>query len=140
MSLFFCKIRTYRPNASRLFESKFHLLLLDILPKLTSGGGYAARENVTAAFKKYHEADIPADASDLVRSRVAVGRKYGLTNEALARLDVGLAQAIVLNTVPVSVWMLTHIFSSPTLLSEIRAEVLPLFHNGNIAPSRVRPA
>ena len=123
---------------SRLFEGKFHLLLLDILPKITSFGGYGARENVTSAFCSYHKDGIPVDASDLVRERIAVGRKYGLTTEALARLDVGLAQAIVLNTVPVAVWMLFYIFSSPSLLDEIRAEVLPLFNNGNIDPSKIR--
>lgn len=122
----------------RLFEGKFHLLLLDLLPKMTTFGGYGARENVTSAFCNYYKDGIPAEASDLVRERIAVGRKYGLTTEALARLDVGLAQAILLNTVPVSVWMLFYIFSSPSLLDEIRSEVQPLFNNGNIDPSKIR--
>jgi len=87
----------------RLFEGKFHLLLLDLLSKMTSFEAYNARENVTAAFCDYYKNGIPSDASDLVRERIAVGRKYGLTTEALARLDVGLTQAILINIVSVSV-------------------------------------
>ena len=125
-------------TVSRLFEAQFHLLLLDFLPRMATFGGYCARENVVSAFCDYYQDGIPAGASNLVYERVNTGRKYGLTTEALARLDVGLAQAILLNTVPSSVWMLFYIFSSPSLLDEIRAEVPPLCNNGNIDPTNIR--
>ena len=124
----------------RLFEGKFHLLLLDFLPRMTTAGGYRARENVTSAFCDYYQGGIPVGASNLIRERVTTGRKYGLTTETLARLDVGFAQAILLNTVPVSVWMLFYIFSSPSLLDEIRTEVSPLCTSGNIDPTNIRLA
>lgn len=103
-------------------------------------GGYRARENVTSAFCDYYQDGIPVGASNLIRERVTTGRKYGLTTDTLARLDVGFAQAILLNTVPVSVWMLFYIFSTPSLLDEIRAEVSPWCNNGVIDLTNIRLA
>ena len=105
---------------------------------MTSFGGYTAREKITSAFCKYHSDGIPVDASDLVREWADVSSRYGLNTDALARLDVGLAQALVLNTVPGSVWMLFHIFSSRTLLDQIRSEVQPLVRDGIIDPNKIR--
>ncbi len=124
----------------RMIEEKFHLLLVDIFPRWTSAGGYRARENVTSAFRDYYKDGIPADVSDLVRDRAAIGRKYGFSTDALARIDIGMAQAFVVNTIPISVWMLFYIFSSQSLLDEIRSEVLPLVHDGTIDPSKIRNA
>lgn len=124
----------------RAFESKFHLLLLDILPKLSGMGAHQAREEVCKAFSEYYSNGVPEDSSALIKARIAVGRKYGLTTEALARLDVGLGQALLINTVPISTWMLFHIFCSPSLLNEIRVEVSKICLEGHMDISRVREA
>ena len=46
-----------------------------------------------------------------------------MSDDALARMDIGLAQALLVNSVPIATWMLLQIFSSPSLLTEIRTEV-----------------
>ena len=108
------------------------------MPKLSGKGAYQAREEACKVFCDYYAKGVPDDASALVKARIAVGRKYGLTTEALARLDVGLGQALLINTVPISSWMLFHIFSSPPLLEEIRAEVLVICTNGFMDISKFR--
>ena len=108
------------------------------MPKLSGKGAYQAREEVCTVFYDYYAKGVPDDASALVKARIAVGRKYGLTTEALARLDVGLGQALLINAVPISSWMLFHIFSSPSLLEEIRAEVSVICTNGFMDISRIK--
>ena len=93
---------------------------------------------MTKAFYDYHKNGVPDDAAELVQERVAIGRKYGLSTDALARLDVGLAQALLTNTVPITSWMLFHIYSSPSLLSEIRGECARLTENGVLDHTKIR--
>lgn len=128
----------HRLKLHRVFENKFHLLLLDVLPKYTSLGALQSREKVSKAWYEYHKDGVPDGAAELVQERVAVGRKYGLSTDALARLDVGLAQALLINTVPISAWMLLHIFSSPSLLSQIRGECAQLMENGSLDHTKIR--
>ena len=122
----------------RTFERKFHLLLLNFLPKYISSGGYDGREKAYDGFCKYYKDGIPTGASELVHARIEVGRKYGMSIKGLARLDVGLAQALLINTVPITAWMLLYIFASPTLLAEIREEVSTICEKGNMNQSKMR--
>jgi hypothetical protein len=46
-----------------------------------------------------------------------------MSDDALARMDVGLAQALFVNSVPITTWILLQIFSSPSLLADMRTEV-----------------
>jgi hypothetical protein len=108
---------------SRNVDEKFYLLLLDIAPKWTASGAAQDREKLTESFCEYYNNGGLADASSLVQERIKIGRKYGMSDDALARLDIGLAHALLGNSVPITTWMLLQIFSSPSLLAEIRTEV-----------------
>jgi cytochrome P450 len=73
-----------------------------------------------------------------VQERIKIGRKYGMSDDALARMDIGLAQALLVNSVPITTWMLLQIFSSPSLLADIRTEVgEPLVQTGTDAKDHV---
>jgi cytochrome P450 len=103
------------------------MLLLNVFPKWTTAGAAQDRERLTQAFIEYHTTADLSEAAELMRQRVDVGKKYGLSIDALARMDIGLAQALLINTVPITTWMLLHIFSNPALLTELRIEVEQLF-------------
>jgi cytochrome P450 len=108
---------------SRNIDEKFYLLLLDIVPKWTASGAAQDREKLTKSFCEYYNNGGLEGASYLVQERIKIGRKYGMSDDALARLDIGLAHALLGNSVPIVTWMLLQIFSSPSLLAEIRTEV-----------------
>ena len=103
-------------------------------------GAYQAREKVFKVFCDYYAKGVPDDASALVNARIAVGHKYGLSTEALARLDIGLGQALLINSVPISSWMLFHIFSSPSLLEGIRSEVATICNDGHMNVRAIKEA
>ena len=116
---------------SRNVDTKFYLLLLNILPKWTTSGALQDREKLTEAFCEYYSNGGVEGASELVKERFEISRKYGFSDDALSRMDIGLAQALLANSVPITTWMVLRIFSSPSLLAEIRTEVEGLLvHNG----------
>jgi cytochrome P450 len=107
----------------RNVDTKFYLLLLNILPEWTTSGALQDREKLTKAFCEYYSNGGVEGASQLVQERFKIARKYGFSDDALARMDIGLAQALLANSVPITTWMVLRIFSSPSLLAEIHTEV-----------------
>ncbi|KAH8799369.1 cytochrome P450 [Xylogone sp. PMI_703] len=116
-----------------LVETQSHLLLLNLLPRYTSSGAYQARERMCISFREFYSSNGFANSSDLVKQRIEVGEKWGMSMEALARMDIGLSQALLVNSIPVVFWLILRIFSNPELLEEIKMEVQTLLiqENGN---------
>lgn len=56
-------------------------------------------------------------------TRHLTNRKYGLDTWNAARLEVGALLGILANIVPTVFWLITHIYSDPTLLQQIRHEL-----------------
>jgi hypothetical protein len=106
-------------TTNRNVEANFHMLILNLLPNWTASGAARDREKLVEVFTKYHNTVGLSQACQLVQKWVRIGKKYGLSTEALARIDIGLAQALLVNTVPITTWMLLRIFSDPALLGGI---------------------
>ena len=108
------------------FEADSKMLLLNVLPSLTARKGYRAREAYARAFADYHGKGDYEGASKITLERRRVADKYGLSTDRLARWDLGLVLAILVNAAPSCFWLTVYVFSDPELLSELRREVLPL--------------
>jgi hypothetical protein len=92
-------------------------------PRFLGAPGYAAREKVFAAFREYHKA-VPADASQLVRTRWRVFAEQGVEDhEEVVKLDAHLSQAVFPNSNRTAFWFVWELFSRPSVLDEVRAEV-----------------
>lgn len=97
--------------------------MLQVFPTVIARKAYYGRAAVNEAFQKYYAADLDKNASGLVKGRAVAARKYGLTKRDIAEFEIAILYTAVTNTVPSSFWFLSFIVSSPSLLTEIRAEV-----------------
>lgn len=81
------------------------------------------------AFLSYYEDHAFEDASTsgFVRAKTALNRKHGFSASYMARTDLGELTAVLFNVVPTSFWFLAHIFSTPGLLADLRAELYYMF-------------
>jgi cytochrome P450 len=101
------------------------MLMLDYFPKFTAPSAHRARSKLQDAFLKYYRTNGKgnANAPDFVQRKKALAQKYNLSDHYNSRADVGELLAMLANVVPVSFWVLFYIFSSPSLLADLRTEV-----------------
>ncbi|CAL3965309.1 unnamed protein product [Diplocarpon coronariae] len=107
----------------RDFERSIGLLFLDIFPSLTCPAGHRARAAFVSAFKRYYDNNDLGSASAIIRGRHDVLTSSGLTTDDLAHFDIGILTAATMNSNPGLFWLVSFIYSSPPLLSSVRAEV-----------------
>lgn len=108
-------------------------LLLGIPWILNPKGVTAARESRQAlveAFLKYLNDDGLDSACSFISELSGLGIRRGLSTENNARALLGSILAIVGNTVPTTFWLLLNIFSRPTLLNLVRAELEAILDTG----------
>ncbi|MCJ1294630.1 hypothetical protein MMC34_006188 [Xylographa carneopallida] len=121
-------------------EDNLTMILLNIVPAITTPKAHRARETCFRAFVSYFNNGGIDDASALVKVRHENNTKYGISIEDRARFEVSNVFGILVNTAPAAFWTICHIYSSPTLLEDIREEVGDILHtehntSGN-APAR----
>ena len=97
--------------------------LAGLLPSLTARRGVAGRERTVKAFENYFQSGAYKDASLFVRDRYDISIKSGLTIQDLARFELAVTLASLLNTPLITFWTLLYIFSYPELLRDIRNEI-----------------
>lgn len=110
-------------DATRDFEKSIGLLYLNILPSVTCPKGHRARAAFTSAFKRYYKNNDLESASALIRGRHDVLTSGGFTTDDLANFDIGILMGATMNSNPGIFWLISFIYSSPSLLSSIRQEV-----------------
>jgi hypothetical protein len=108
--------------------------MANVIPKFTAPSSYQARSKLHDAFLKYYRSNGNGNenAPNFVQSKKALAQKYGLSDHYNSRADVGELLAMLVNVVPVSFWLLIYIFSSPSLLADVRAEVQHLLVHQDI--------
>ncbi|KAL8999918.1 MAG: hypothetical protein Q9169_001324 [Polycauliona sp. 2 TL-2023] len=104
------------------FESDITMILLGIAPSITARKGYYARKKFTAGFGDYFRDNGPETGSDLIKARWEANKKYGAEQHA-ACFEIGDLIGVLVNATPTFFWMLLNIYSRPTLLDQLRAEV-----------------
>lgn len=97
------------------------MLGLNFLPTVIARKAYYGREKFFQAFYKYYAAGCPQSSSHLVQARYEVNRKHNVPLADIARFDLSLAIALLLNSPPSIFWILYYTYSHPSLLTELRA-------------------
>ncbi|KAF4943229.1 hypothetical protein FSARC_14980, partial [Fusarium sarcochroum] len=94
-----------------------HMVNLDI-----TGKGYAAREIVFDAIRKYNKS-IPSDASLVYTERLRTMQEAGIDEDDICKQQAAFGIAAFANTVPIMYWAIYELFSRPDLLEEVRKEL-----------------
>lgn len=76
------------------------------------------------AFTRYFEEGHWTQGSDLIQASHHENSKRCLSFEDQARFEILTCIGLLVNTTPVILWMLLHIFSDPKLLQDLRSELL----------------
>lgn len=84
---------------------------------------HRCRKRLVDVFHDYLNDDGAQHACSFIYELCRLSIRRGLSNENTARALVGSILAIVGNTIPTTFWILTHIYSEPSLLAEIRREI-----------------
>ena len=98
-------------------------LYTNILPNLIAPRAYQARAKIIAAFVKYFEEGSHEQGSLLVKSSYAACAKNDLAIHDIAKVEFSTLFGLLSNTAHCTFWMLHEIFSRPSLLQAIRAEL-----------------
>jgi cytochrome P450 len=107
------------------FDANLGGLLLGVLPSVTARAAYRGRERLVRAFAR-HIAGPNAkldDVAPIIRRRVDVLRRNGLSVDAMARTEVSFLFAAIVNTAISSFWLVHRISADPALLADVRAEL-----------------
>jgi cytochrome P450 len=111
------------------------MLLVNILPSLTTRRGYRGRTTVAQAFHHYFSQNGHESASVLVKNRFKVCMEHQLPLEDIARFEVGGVVAIAVSTVPAAFWMLYYVYSNPDILELLRQEVGAILETKSVEAS-----
>ncbi|KAL4747285.1 hypothetical protein BDW72DRAFT_17898 [Aspergillus terricola var. indicus] len=106
------------------FETNIAPLLPGIFPSLMARKAYKARETACAAVLAYFQTKGHEQGSELTKTRYRVMHAGGLSDTDIARAEVSMGLGLLSNTVPAAFWVLFDLYSRPSLLCEIREEVL----------------
>lgn len=99
------------------------MLFLSGLPhQIFNRKGFAARETIVSAFTKVFADKRNEQASQLVKNRAEVLRRYGIPESDVARFETVNGFGILLKLLPTAYWTIWHIFSDSALLDAVREE------------------
>ncbi|KAK3291996.1 cytochrome P450 [Chaetomium fimeti] len=104
----------------RAVDRDFAMLGLMVLPDILAPRGSRGRKRFFRAFREYYAAGGLETASYLIKARYEANKKYGVSDEDIARFDLGVCTALLVNTVPAVGWTLCHAFSDRALLAKLR--------------------
>ena len=99
------------------------MLLVNFWPAVTARKGHKGRQVCVEAFKQYLANKDYENGSGLIKARVGACLNYAVSDDDIARFEVSGVMGLLENTVPTAFWMLTHVFSIPSLLANIRLEL-----------------
>ncbi|KAI0836662.1 putative cytochrome P450 [Hypoxylon sp. FL0890] len=106
------------------FASNMNMIILNILPILTARKSLADRRKVAEALTEYYNRGGQENSSELTYSRWEVQHNAGATTQDIARLEIINALGVLSNTVPSTFWTLFEIYSRPSLLADLRQELI----------------
>ncbi|OTA90007.1 hypothetical protein M434DRAFT_78621 [Hypoxylon sp. CO27-5] len=106
-------------KAWHTFEPSLMMFVLNLLPRVFARKSFKAREYM----EQYFEQGSYEQGSELIKTRVKINNDFGIPLKETARIELGGSQAILSNTLPGTFWMIYHIFSNPTVLKDVKAEI-----------------
>lgn len=105
------------------FENGMLGLITDILPSVTMKKAYLGREKVVAALVDFVRKGHYTTAATVIRNRVDINRDNGLNIDEAGRSELVVWFAILGNAIPSTFWVILDIFTTPSLLQQIRQEL-----------------
>ncbi|KAI1079999.1 cytochrome P450 [Whalleya microplaca] len=105
------------------FEPGIMMFVLKLWSQILAKESFQAREYMGKIWERYFEEGAFKEGSKLVQSRLKINEDFDIPIEQTAKMEVGGSLAILANTLPATFWMIYHIFSDPTVLEDIRAEL-----------------
>ncbi|KAI1384279.1 cytochrome P450 [Hypoxylon trugodes] len=105
------------------FEPSIMTFVLNLPSQIFAREGYKAREYMVGVWNQYFERGSYEQGSELIKTRVKINNDFGITLTETARIEIGGSQGILSNTLPGAFWMIYYIFSNPTILKDIKAEL-----------------
>ncbi|KAH8180213.1 cytochrome p450 domain-containing protein [Sarocladium implicatum] len=107
----------------RQYEKGLVTLMIGILPSITAKKPAEARDKIAAAFQRYYEDGGLETASTIAQGRYRLTSEHDVPVSEIAKMEVGMAVAVLLNTSPVTFWLLLLVHRYAGLRDEIRNEV-----------------
>ncbi|KAK4157557.1 cytochrome P450 [Chaetomidium leptoderma] len=101
-------------------DKDFALLGLSVWPDMLAPEGSRGRRRFFRAFREYYATGGLETASYVIQARHEANKKYGVSDDDIARFDLGVCTALLVNTAPAVGWTLCHAFSDRALLNELR--------------------
>lgn len=108
---------------SRAVDRDFAFLGVMILPQFMIKEASRGRERFINAFKQYYATGGQRTASEIIKARYAINCRYNISNDDIARFDLGVCTALLVNTVPAVFWVLLRTFSNRNLLDSLRQDI-----------------
>jgi cytochrome P450 len=107
----------------RTYKAGMSQLIINVFPTWTAKGAIAALEFGASAFERYFKEEGHLKGSALVRARYAHSTANSMSVNDISRGEFTNGVALLSNTVPVTFWVLYHIYSDPVIITECRSEL-----------------
>lgn len=106
----------------RIWENGLTRMLLAPFPSISARKGCRARSQFLAAITDHIDCKGYEHVSALTKARYNTGVTWGLSNDEIARFEIGSIMGVLINSTPTLFWLLVHIYSDPALLKNLRDE------------------
>ena len=107
----------------REYEKGLLALAIGILPSITAKKPAQGRDKVAAAIERFYEDGGLETASTIARERFRLGSERDIPASEIAKFEVGMAVAVLVNTSPVTFWFILLIHRHAGLRDDVRAEI-----------------
>lgn len=116
------------------------MLVLDLFPAITIPKALKGREKVVQALRQFLKDNVNGrdGYAETVRNRLNANAKHACSEDSNARSELGLLSGLLINTVPVTFWMVAHILSSESLHSAIMSEISNVVEAGDGSEAHFR--
>jgi hypothetical protein len=106
------------------WESGVIPMLVGIFPRIIARKAYKGLLACAEKFAEYHEAGGIEDAHYFIKQRNELHLQHGITDRIeRGKLDTGLGIAVNVNASLSTFWLLSNVYSRPTLLARLRDEI-----------------
>nr|A0A2I6PJ00.1 RecName: Full=Cytochrome P450 monooxygenase nodJ; AltName: Full=Nodulisporic acid biosynthesis cluster protein J [Hypoxylon pulicicidum]AUM60053.1 cytochrome P450 oxygenase [Hypoxylon pulicicidum] len=106
------------------FASNMNMIILNVLPFLTARKSLDDRRKVVDALTEYYNLGGHENSSEMTYGRWEVQYNKGITTQDIARMEIVNAIGVLSNTAPSTFWTLFEIYSRPSLLRDLRQELV----------------
>ena len=97
--------------------------MLGFAPRYLARTGFKARQRLFKIINTYFTSGDDEHGLGVLKARRDVGKKYGASIDEISRFELGDCIGVLINATSTLFWTLLHIYSNPSLLASIRAEL-----------------